>query len=165
MRAEQKIMVPVECFGITLIDNDIVLGNIGVIYIINREGERLNTITVGKGTMYSLYCGKDKTLYCCDADNATLYGIQQDGTILFSFSFGDFGSPIVVAAAANGKLYVTACDSNNVHCFTPDGKHKGIMLKKEDGLNSPYVIAFSKHSSKVFIVNYHEKSVLMFSHY
>ena len=36
MRAEQKIMVPVQCYGITLIDNDIVLGNRGVIYIINR---------------------------------------------------------------------------------------------------------------------------------
>jgi hypothetical protein len=61
--------VPVACRGITLIDNDIVLGNTGVIYIINREGERLNTIKVGKGSMYSLYCGKDKTLYCCDTDN------------------------------------------------------------------------------------------------
>jgi DNA-binding beta-propeller fold protein YncE len=38
MRAEQKIKVPVECYDITLIDNDIVLGNEGVIYIINREG-------------------------------------------------------------------------------------------------------------------------------
>jgi regulator of RNase E activity RraA len=36
MRAEHKIMVPVKCFGITLIDNDIVLGNEGVIYIINE---------------------------------------------------------------------------------------------------------------------------------
>jgi hypothetical protein len=62
-------MVPIECYGITLIDNDIVLGNEGVIYIINREGERLKTIKVGKRMMYSLYCGKDKTLYCCDADN------------------------------------------------------------------------------------------------
>jgi regulator of RNase E activity RraA len=44
MRAEQKIMVPVECYGITLIDNDIVLGNEGVIYIINRKGKRLKTI-------------------------------------------------------------------------------------------------------------------------
>ena len=73
--------------------------------------------------------------------------------------------PICVAAAANGNLYVTAFLSNNVHCFTPDGKHKGIMLKKEDGLNQPYVISFSKKSSKVFIVNYMEESVLMFSHY
>jgi hypothetical protein len=62
IRAEQKIMVPVKCYGITVIDNDIVLGNRGVIYIINREGQRLNTIKVGKGLMYSLYCGKDKTL-------------------------------------------------------------------------------------------------------
>jgi hypothetical protein len=62
-------------------------------------------------------------------------------------------------------LYVTASVSNNVHCFTPGGKHKGIMLKKEDGVNKPYVIAFSKKSSKVFIVNYQEKSVLKFSHY
>jgi hypothetical protein len=76
MRAEQKIMVPVQCNGITLIDNDIVLGNSGVIYIINREGQRLNTIKVGEGMMYSLYCGKDKTLYCCEADNHTLYGIK-----------------------------------------------------------------------------------------
>ena len=165
MRAEQKIMVPVKCYGITLIDNDIVLGNRGEIYIINREGQRLNTIKVGKGLMYSLYCGKDKTLYCCDADNDTLYGIKQDGTILFSFTSDDFGRPIGVAAAVNGNLYVTAKKSNNLHCFTPDGKHKGIMLKKEDGLNEPYGIAFSKMSSKVFIANCNEKSVLRFSHY
>jgi hypothetical protein len=63
MRAEQKIKVPVACYGITLIDNDIVLGNEGVIYIINRKGQRLKTIKVGKGIMFSLYCGKDKTLY------------------------------------------------------------------------------------------------------
>ena len=157
MRAEQMIMIPEYGYGITLIDNDIVLGNIGVIYIINREGERLNTIKVGKGTMYSLYCGKDKTLYYCDADNHKFYGIKQDGTILFSFSSGDFKVPICVAAAANGNLYVTAKKSNNLHCFTPDGKHKDIMLKKEHGLNNPYVIAFSKKSSKVFILNYHEK--------
>jgi DNA-binding beta-propeller fold protein YncE len=150
MRAEQKIMVPVQCYGITLIDNDIVLGNRGVIYIINREGQRLSTIEVGIGYMFSLYCGKDKTLYCCDRDNNTLYGIKQDGTIMSSFSSGDFRGPIDVAAAANGNLYVTAHVSNNVHCFTPDGKHKGIMLKNEDELNTPYVIAFS---------------VLRFSHY
>ena len=165
MRAEQKIMVPVGCFGITLIDNDIVLGNRGVIYIINREGERLNTIKVGKGNMFSLYCGKEKTLYCCDTSNDMLYGINQDGTILFLFSSGDFGRPICVAVAANGNVYVIAYQSHNVHCFTPDGKHKGIMLKKEDGLNKPYVIAFSNKSSKVFIVNHMEKSVLRFSHY
>jgi sugar lactone lactonase YvrE len=115
--------------------------------------------------MYSLYCGKDKTLYCCEADNDKFYGIKQDGTIMFSFSSGDFIGPIGVAAAVNGNLYVTACDSNNVHCFTPHGKHKGIMLKTEDGLNTPRVIAFSKKSSKVFIVNYMEKSMLRFSHY
>ena len=165
MRAEQKIMVPVKCYGITLIDNDIVLGNIGVIYIINREGERLNTIKVGKSYMYSLYCGKDKTLYCCDGDYHKFYGITQDGTILFSFSSSAFKVPICVAAAANGNLYVTAKKSNNLHCFTPDGKHKGIMLKKEDGLNEPRVIAFSKKSSKVFIFNFLEKSVLKFSHF
>jgi DNA-binding beta-propeller fold protein YncE len=165
MRAEQKIKVPVKCYGITLIDNDIVLGNEGVIYIINREGQRLKTIKVGKGIMFSLYCGKDKTLYCCDANKDTLYGIKQDGTIMFSFSSGDFRRPIGVAAAVNGNLYVTAHVSNNVHCFTPDGKHKGIMLKKKGGLNTPYVIAFSKKSSKLFIVNYMQKCVLRFSHY
>jgi hypothetical protein len=88
MRAEQMIKVPVQCHGVTLIENDIVLGNRGILYIFNREGERLNTIKVGKGTMYSLYCGKDKTLYCCDTKNDTLYGIKQDGTILFSFRSG-----------------------------------------------------------------------------
>ena len=165
MRAEQKIMVPVKCYGITLIDNDIVLGSKGEICIINREGQRLNTIKVGKGWMCSLYCGKDKTLYCCDKNDDTLYGIQQDGTILFTFTSYHFIRPIGVAAAANGNLYITASESNNLHCFTPDGKHKGIMLRKKDGLNQPYGIAFSKKSSKVFIVNVEKKCVLRFSHY
>jgi DNA-binding beta-propeller fold protein YncE len=165
MRAEQKIKVPVECCGIVVIDNDIVLGNEGVIYLINREGERLNTINVGKGFMFSLYCGKDKTLYCCDTYNHTLYGIKRDGTILFSFTSDDFRKPIGVAAAANGNLYITAYLSNNVHCFTPDGKHKGIMLKNEDGLDRPYAIAFSKKSFKVFIVNRETTFLLRFSHY
>ena len=165
MRAEQKIMVPVECYGITLIDNDIVLGNRGVIYIINREGQLLKTIKVGKGIMFSLYCGKEKTLYCCDAHNDTLYGIKQNGTILFSFSSRDFRGPVCVAADANANLYVTAYISNNLHCFTPDGKPNGIMLKKEDRLDQPYAIAFSKKSSKVFIVNCLTKCVLRFSHY
>ena len=165
MRAKQKIMVPDTCYGITVIDNDLVPGNKGVIYIINREGQRLKTIKVGKCTMFSLYCGKDKTLYCCDTANDKFYGIKQDGTILFSFSSGDISRPIGVAAAGNGNLYVTASLSNNVHCFTPDGKHKGIMLKTEDGLDHPYDIAFSKKSSKVFMVNQTEKSVLKFSHY
>ena len=84
---------------------------------------------------------------------------------MFSFSSGDFSGPIGVAAAANGNLYVTAGVSHNVHCFTPDGKHKGIMLKKEDGLKKPYVITFSKKYSKVFIVNKQENRVLRFSHY
>jgi hypothetical protein len=84
MRAEQKIKVPVECRGITLIDNDIVLGSRGKIYIINREGQRLKTIKVGKTMMYSLYCGKDKTLYCCDTYNNTLYGRFPSTLILFS---------------------------------------------------------------------------------
>ena len=165
MRAEEKIKVPIGCFDITLIDNDIVLGNEGLIYIINREGQRLNTINAGKGAMYSLYYEKDKTLYCCDADNHTLYGIKQDGTILFSYTSGDFNYPICVAAADNDNLYVTAWRSNNVHCFTPNGKHKGIMLKKEDGLIPPYAIAFSKQSSKVFMVNVRGKFVLKFPHY
>jgi sugar lactone lactonase YvrE len=62
--------------------------------------------------------------YCCDADNHKFYGIKQDGTILFSFSSSEFRGPTCVAAAANGNLYVTAYQSHNVHCFTPDGKHK-----------------------------------------
>jgi sugar lactone lactonase YvrE len=115
--------------------------------------------------MYSLYCGKDKTLYCCDAHIHTLYGIKQDGTILFSFSSDNLRRPTSVAAAANGNLYVTAWDSNNVHCFTPDGKHRGIMLNKDDGLDQPCGIAFSKKSSKVFIVNLCKTCVLRFSHY
>ena len=44
MRAEQKIKVPVQCYGITLIDNDIVLGNKGVRYsdIFNLHVEKQN---------------------------------------------------------------------------------------------------------------------------
>ena len=73
--------------------------------------------------------------------------------------------PISLAAAANDNLYVTAWLSNNVYCFTADGKPKGIMLIKVNGLDKPYAIVFCKKSSKVFIVNSETKVVLKLSHY
>jgi hypothetical protein len=65
----------------------------------NLEDFLLKAITYGvfSPPFFFSMIGKDKTLYCCDANKDTLYGIKQDGTIMFSFSSGDFRRPIGVA--------------------------------------------------------------------
>jgi hypothetical protein len=82
-------VIPRQLSGTIIFCSALIVLVLGVIYIINREGERLKTIKVGKGSMYSLHCGKDNTLYCCEADIHKFNGIKQDGTILFSFSSDD----------------------------------------------------------------------------
>jgi hypothetical protein len=53
MTLAQKIKCPGGCRGITLIDKDIALGRPGKVFIINKEGKHLISIT--KRTRFNCY--------------------------------------------------------------------------------------------------------------
>jgi len=159
----RKIKCPDGCFGITLIDKNIALGRLDEVCIINKEGRHLRSITLDCYILYSLYYGNERKLFCCDPSNDKLDCVNLDGTMVFSYSFGDLDFPSDVAVDVQGNSYVIARSSNTLHRISPNGKSLGIMLNESDGLRLPRCITFNKQYSKLYIFNNCNGQLLTFS--
>ncbi|CAG2206097.1 unnamed protein product [Mytilus edulis] len=157
--------VPDECYGVTVIKDMIVLGGMGKVYFLSMTGRLMKTFIVGSGYLYSLKTGKMDMIYCCEADKNTIICIDISGTVMFSFqSLSGFDEAIDMALDDKDNVYVTTWQTNKVHRLSKDLKLIDIPLKKEDGLDEPFGIAFNKNYTKLFIANgwNHKKKVLTF---
>ncbi|CAC5377880.1 unnamed protein product [Mytilus coruscus] len=133
------VKVSDRCQGVAVIKNIIILGGIGKVYICSMEGSLLKTFDVGHGCLHSLKANKTDMIYCCEAKDMVLDGKE--------------------------NLYVTTWGTNKLHRLSPAGKLLDIVLKKEDGLNEPYAVAFNKNYTKLYIANglgTENKEVLIF---
>jgi hypothetical protein len=163
MTLARTIKCPDYCYGITVIDKDIALGRRGEVYIINKEGRYLRSITLDCNYLASLYYGNQWKLFCCDPANDKLHCVNVDGTMVFSYSSGDLGYPLGVTVDVQGNSYLIERRSNNLHRISPNGKSMGIMLNEGDELKSPLCITFNKQYSKLYIFNVGKEQLLTFS--
>ncbi|VDI25106.1 Hypothetical predicted protein [Mytilus galloprovincialis] len=150
-----------HCYGITVIKDMIVLGGMGKVYFLTMTGSLIKTFNVGSGNLHTLKTGKMEMIYCCEAVNNTLHCIDINGTIIFSYKSTEFIGAEDVALDGKENLYVTTWRSNKLHRLSSDGKLLDTLLKKEDGLNAPFAVAFNKNYTKLYISNGH-KEVLIF---
>jgi len=163
MTLARRIKCPGDCYGITLIDKYIALGRCGEVYIINKEGKHLRSITLDCYILHSLYYGNERKLFCCDPSNDNLHCCNVDVTMVFSYSSGDLDYPSDVTVDVQGNSYVIGRRSNNLHRISPNGKSMGIMLNESDGWRSPGCITFNKQYSKLYIFNNGNDQLLTFS--
>ncbi|CAG2206099.1 unnamed protein product [Mytilus edulis] len=64
-----------------------------------------------------------------------------------------------------GESVCNNLESNKLHRLSKDGKLIDILLKKEDGLNEPFAVAFNNNYTKLYIANgqlNNKKQVLIF---
>ncbi|CAG2224319.1 unnamed protein product [Mytilus edulis] len=154
-----------RCQGVAVIKNMIILGGIGKVHFCSMEGSLLKTVDVGRGCLHSLKANKTGMIYCCEAKGDTLYCIDINGAVIFQYSSPEFKGPIDIALDGKENLYVTTWGTNKLHRLSKDGKLIDIVLKKEDGLNEPYAVAFNKNYTKLYIANglgIENKEVLIF---
>lgn len=166
MKTGKLIVVPSASYGITVINDRIVLGAKGQVYFINRVGHCLQTIDVESDFLRSLCTGRGEAIYCCQpTTEPNLICINHDGATIFTYSSPSCDGPIGVTSDARGNLYVTAWKSNSLLRMSPDGQLSNIILKKEDGLNAPCGVAFNMSYTKMFIgSNFHDgNGVLIFN--
>ncbi|CAG2224321.1 unnamed protein product [Mytilus edulis] len=149
----KAIKVPDKCYGVTVIKKMIILGGMRKVYFLSITGSIMKTCNVGSDLLLSLKVNKMGMIYCCESDNETLHCIDIKGTVIFSYKSPDFKGPVDMTLDGRDNLYVTTRRSNKVHRISLDGKLIDILLKKEDGLNEPYGIAFNKNYTKLYIAN------------
>ncbi|XP_052080155.1 uncharacterized protein LOC127718219 [Mytilus californianus] len=161
----KAMKVPDECHGVTVIKDMIVFGGKGKCYFLSMTGSLMKTFNVGSGFLYSLKTGNMDMIYCCDTSYDTLYCIDINGTVIFSYKSPDFKGPIDMALDGKENLYVATWKTDKLHRLSKDGKLINILLKNEDGLNNPFAVAFNKNYTKLYIADgrlCENKNVLIF---
>ncbi|CAC5377881.1 unnamed protein product [Mytilus coruscus] len=149
----KAMKVPDKCYGVTVIKEMIVLGGIGKVYFLSMTGSLIKSFHIGSDYLNSLKANKMDMIFCCETGNDTLHCIDIKGTVIFSYKSPSFNGPIGMAFDGKENLYVATWKPNILHRLLKDGKLIDILLKKEDGLNEPYAVAFNKNYIKLYIAN------------
>lgn len=157
----KKFRVRGKCFGIGYFKEKFVVSfsDPCKAEIINRNGEVLRTLTVDargkdlfKSPEYvSITCHDGKTvILISDWKNSSITKLSEDGVVL-SIVKDKISAPGGIAVSSFGEMFVSNHSKHCVHLVATDGKKVSKVLKKSNGLNTPYPVCFSAADSKLYV--------------
>ncbi|MCB1217143.1 PQQ-binding-like beta-propeller repeat protein [bacterium] len=121
-----------------------------------QTNNELWTFTTGDQVQSSPTIAADGTIYVCSQDNS-LYAINPDGSLAWSYATGDSITRCAPAVAADGTIYVCGLD-NKLHAVNPDGSGKWTYTSGNDIISGPVIdmnnrIYFGSRDDMVHCVN------------
>ncbi|VDI70725.1 Hypothetical predicted protein [Mytilus galloprovincialis] len=137
------------------------IGGRGKMYKLNSSMQEIQSHKIGMSTLYFIHSRDDK-LYLSEYTNNNVYCINEDGTIIFTFSSKDLQGPDGITSDGKGNIYVVGRSSKNIHRLSSDGTSSEIVLTKEDGLVEPIAISFSKDYRKLLVSNNKGRTISVF---
>ena len=122
------------------------------IHMINLNKNFTKTLRVGNAPLVSICTGQNNIIYCCQPEKGSkLYGLELDGSMIFTYRSRDFDGPHGLATDTGGNLFVSCCRSNNIHCFEFDGTPIVVIIPADCELEWPYAISFSPNYEKLYV--------------
>ncbi|KAJ8311203.1 hypothetical protein KUTeg_011243 [Tegillarca granosa] len=136
--------------------NLIVGGTDGNIYMIDRTGNIIKTVTLGCSTNY-ITCTTDR-IYLTSYDK--LVCLDMNGSLMFSYLNDNvcFADGRGISVDKDGNIYCCSYRSNNIHQLTPDGQFIKLIVRD---ITLPYGIAFDK-TGKRFLVTHDGNNVTVY---
>ena len=155
---KQIIKIGGWCTGITAVKDQIYIGVDSKVIILNTDGSRVREITTDGGdNLNLLYNERNDQLLL--RQPGSLCCINLDGHVIYRY---DISGGRGLAVDQQGHVYISGCESNDIHRLSPDGTFRDIVLSKHDGVNWPEGITFNNDFTKLFIINNRGKTVLVY---
>jgi DNA-binding beta-propeller fold protein YncE len=155
---KQIIKIGGWCTGITAVKDKIYIGVDSKVIILNTDGSRVREITTDGGdNLNLLYNERNDQLLL--RQPGSLCCINLDGHVIYRC---DISGGRGLAVDQQGHVYISGCESNDIHRLLPDGTFRDIVLSKHDGVNWPEGITFNNDFTKLFIINNRGKTVLVY---
>jgi hypothetical protein len=158
------------CRGVTWVDDNVYVKGFncngkGRINILDSNGQHISSInTVSSissfGTAWYIH-HRDNNIYYRDYQN--VYCIKKDGSNVFTFSSPDLKWANGIDTDRQGNAYVVGRRSNNIVRLSSDGQNSDIIMKKEDGINDPVTLCFSRDFKNLFVSNEGGKRVVVYN--
>jgi hypothetical protein len=154
---DNKIYMGVVCRGVTAVKDNIYIGGVDNVIILNIDGTLVRTISTNGGyNNYLLYNERNDQLLLRQDDR--LCCINLDGHVIYRY---DISGWLGLAVDQQGHVYISG--SHDIHRLSPDGTFRDIVLSKHDGVDGPWSITFNNDFTKLFIINNEGKTVLVYS--
>jgi hypothetical protein len=156
---DKKIKIGKVCYGVTAVKDNIYIGELGIVFILNTDGSRVREVKTDGGYNYSLMYNerngqlllRQERRLCC---------INLDGHVIYRYNIsGNRG----LAVDGQGHIYISGNASNDIQRLSPDGTFRDIVLSKNDGVDKPHGITFNNDFTKLFIIDRAGKTVLVYS--
>jgi DNA-binding beta-propeller fold protein YncE len=155
---DNKINIGERCWGVTAGKDKIYIGGQNKVIILNIDGSLVRKIPTD-GTNYNLlYNERNDQLLL--RQGRRLCCINLDGHVIYRY---DISGYLGLAVDQQGHVYISGCDSHDIHRLSPDGTFRDIVLSKHDGVDEPQSITFNNDFTKLFILNREGKTVLVYS--
>ncbi|KAJ8307726.1 hypothetical protein KUTeg_014721 [Tegillarca granosa] len=134
--------------------NLMVGGYDGNIYMIDRTGNIIKTVTSGYNTNY-ITCTTDRIYLTSDDE---LVCLDMNGSQMFSYTNNNFSIGRGISVDKDGNIYCCGYWSNNIHQLTPDGQFIKLIVTD---ITRPYGIAFVKTGER-FLVTHDGNNVIVY---
>ena len=156
---DNKIEIGEWCGGVTAGKDKIYIGGKNKVLILNTDGSRVREITTDGGFNNNLlYNERNDQLLL--RQNGRLCCINLDGHVIYRYNISGFYG---LAVDQQGHIYISGCESHDIHRLSPDGTFRDIVLSKHDGVDWPRGLTFNNDFTKLFIINRSGETVLVYS--
>lgn len=160
LKAGKAIELPGNCYGIVAGKDKIFVGGIQEMYILDGYGTHLSTVTVAKTTRMWYMDVLNDNIYYSDQNN--LFCVDVNGQEIFTYNSPRLTRPMAITVDNNDMVYVSGCNSNNIHRLTANGTYVDTVLCKSDQISHPWAMCFDRYSRKLAFSNNDGKTICVF---
>jgi hypothetical protein len=157
---DNKIKIGEWCTGVTTVKDKIYIGGLSTVLILNADGSRVREITTDGSFNNNLLYNERNDQLLLRQEGRRLCCINLDDHVIYRY---DISGSLGLAVDQQGHVYISGCDSDDIHRLSPDGTFRDIVLSKHDGVDGPRGITFNNDFTKLFIINRSGKTVLVYS--
>lgn len=160
LKSGKVVELPGNCYGVNSTKDNILVGSIRELYILDTTGVHMRTVTVSKTTrMWYMNTFDDMILY---SDQNAIYCVNMDGEEMFEYRSGNLIRPMAVAVDHRRNIYIAGCNSNNIHRINGEGKFIDIVLTETDKIDHPWAMCFDATTSRLIFANQDGKTICIF---
>ncbi|VDI56698.1 Hypothetical predicted protein [Mytilus galloprovincialis] len=145
-----KISTEESCYGVSTNRNNIYLGGMGKIFVLNLQGLFRNKITVNNTeSIYSLCVNETNQQLICRSLSRLWY-VKLTGEIVYQTDVpGEAG----LALDRRGNVYYSMRVSDEIRRIRKGDSSSDVVLKASDKISRPYAINFNKESTTFYVIN------------
>ena len=173
-KLDRSINVGRKCWGVQVVEdliyvtcnNDPGEGEVLVLdmngTITHRLGQPDKKPSMFSCPFYITVCPSTRKMFITDWDTAIVTCLMSDGTVVYQYKDAELRGPYGVCVDGGGNVIVCGCSSNNVQVIRADGTKCCTLLTSQDGVSSPYSVAYRQSDNNLILGCYRENNLLVY---